>query len=267
MSAVTDTRLRVRRRRPPPWGVLASEWVKARSTAGPWWTMVATVLAGAGLAGALAMFAGEAGRGSTALLVSGWLLAQLGPLVLGVLLGSSDYVTGTYRATFAASPRRWPVLLGQLAVTAVLCVAAAVLALAASAVVSAGVRGELLPHGGESGRMLVGNLLHVSGVGVLGAALGALIRRPAAAIVAGLLLVVVLDQLLQANPGQLTDTVRALLPSAGSRMMLDPGAVALAQAHDRGPRLGVWGGGVVLAAWVLATSAAAMVRLIRHDVR
>ena len=83
-----------------------------------------------------------------------------------------------------------------------------------------------------------------------------------------MLLALVGDQLLAANPGPVTDTIRALLPSAGARLVQDDAALAALDAATRGPQLGVWGGGsgrrrvgrcVVLAA--------AAYRLRRHDVR
>ena len=99
------------------------------------------------------------------------------------------------------------------------------------------------------------------------AGLGALLRRPAGAIVGGLVLVFLGDQLLAANPGRFSDTLRAFLPSAGARLLQDDATLAALDATTRGPHLGVWGGGVVLATWVVVVLAAAGYRLVRHDVR
>jgi ABC-2 type transport system permease protein len=113
----------------------------------------------------------------------------------------------------------------------------------------------------------VGFVLASVAVALLGLGLGALLRRPADAVVSGMLLAVVGDHLLAANPGAVSDTVRALLPSAGARLVQDDAALAALDAVTRGPHLGTWGGGVVVAAWALVVRAAAAYRLRRHDVR
>ena len=82
-----------------------------------------------------------------------------------------------------------------------------------------------------------------------------------------MLLLVVGDHVLAMNPGRVTDTMRALLPSSGSRLVQDDAALAALDAATLGPRLGTWGGAAVVGAWVLVVLAAAAYRLVRHDVR
>jgi ABC-2 type transport system permease protein len=266
------------RRAPAPAGVtfprvLAAEWTKLvslRSTPG---TVLGTVAAAAALALALGLFVRpEDGRSAVSLVVGGAVLAQLGALVLGVQVGAGEYATGASTTTFTAVPRRLPVLGAQALVTAAVALATALLTLAASTLVTHAPRGSLVPLPGASGddgtaRVLVGFAVQVVCVALLGVGLGALLRGPTAALVAGVLLLLVVDQVLAANPGQVADTVRALLPGAGARLVLDDAGLAAVDATSQGPRLGWWGAGAVLGGWVAALLAASAYRLRRHDVR
>ncbi|MFS0700742.1 hypothetical protein AB6N24_12295 [Cellulomonas sp. 179-A 4D5 NHS] len=251
--------------------MLAAEWTKRTSVRSALWLPLGTVVAALTLAYALGLFvrAGDA-RSGASVVVAGHVLAQLGVLVLGVLVGTEEHTTGTATTTFAAVPRRLPVLGAQVLVTGSVALVTAVLALAGSALVTHGQRAATgltldLADGGTA-RVLAGYVVVLTGVALLGLGLGSLLRRSAAALVSGLLLLVVADQMLLANPGRVTDTLRALLPGAGSRVLLDDAGVAALDAASHGPHLGPWGGGLVLAAWAVALLAAAAYRLRRHDV-
>jgi ABC-2 type transport system permease protein len=101
-------------------GVLAAEWTKIRSVRSTVWTLVITVVLGVGLSAvvtsARASRFAERGRGLRAAFdptrasLAGLLLAQLAIGVLGVLVVSAEYSTGTIRDTFSAVPRRLYVL-------------------------------------------------------------------------------------------------------------------------------------------------------------
>ncbi|MCC2315520.1 hypothetical protein [Cellulomonas xiejunii] len=252
--------------------VLAAEWTKLTSIVSNPWLALGTVAATALTAYGLGLFVRTGdGRSGSWVVVSGFLLAQIGFLVLGAVVGTSEHTTGTARVTFTAVPRRQPVLAAQVVVTTVAAAVTAALALGASYLATAG------PRAGEAPALdlaVPGTLRVLAAfvaVGVafalLGLGLGALLRRPADTIVTGIALVYLLDFFLQANPGRFTDTVRALLPSAGRRLLEDDAAVATIDATSQGLQLGVWGGGAVLAAWVVVALGAAAYRLGRHDVR
>ncbi len=249
---------------------LAAEWTKVTGLRSTVWLAAATVTAGAVLAFALGMFArpGDAATG-VSLAVAGYLLAQLGPLALGVLVGTSEYATGTFRATFTAVPRRVPVLVGQAVVTAGWAVATSSATVGVSLLVTSGQRAAtglvVDVTDGETLRVLAGYVLHQTGVALLGLAIGALLRRATGAFVTAVTLLLVLDQFLAANPGQVTDTLRTLLPAAGSRLVLDDAQVSTLDTTSLGPELGAWGGGLVLLVWVVALLGAAVHRLRRHD--
>ena len=250
--------------------VLAAEWTKITSLRSTSWLAVATVVAAAGLAFGLGLFVrpGDAGSGAS-LAVTGHVLAQFGPLVLGVLVGTGEYATGTFRATFTAVPRRLPVLAGQAVVTAGWGAVTAAAAVGASLLVTSGQRagaGFVVDAAdAETVRLLAGYVLHQTGVALLGLAIGALVRRATGAFVASILLLLVLDQFLAANPGRLTDTLRALLPAAGARLVQGDARITVLDTAGLGPDLGAWGGGLVLLLWVIALLGAAAYRLRRHD--
>ena len=108
-------------------------------------------------------------------------------------------------------------------------------------------------------RALLGFVLAGVAFALLGLGLGALLRRPADAIVAGVVLAVVGGHLLATSPGRVTDTIAALLPSSGSRLTQDDAAIAALDAATLGPQLGVWGGGAVALAWVVLAVAGLLV--------
>jgi hypothetical protein len=252
--------------------VLLAEWTKLTSVRSNGWLALGTVVTAAATAYGLGLFVRpEDGRSGSWVVTSGFVLAQVGFLVLGALVGTSEHTTGTARTTFVAVPRRLPVLAAQVQVTLVTALTSAFVALAASYLATAGVRAGDAPALDLSvpgtSRALMGFVVASVAVALLGLGLGALLRRPADAIVSGVMLAIVGDHLLTTNPGRVTDTIRALLPSSGSRLVQDDAALAALDAATHGPQLGVWGGGAVALAWVLVALLAATYRLRRHDVR
>lgn len=250
--------------------VVAAEWTKVASLPSTTWIVVGTVCAAAFLAFVLGLFVGPGDAVSgTSLASSGHLLAQLGLLVLGVLVGSTDFAVGTCLTTYAAVPRRLPVLLAQVALTAALALVTAVATTSASLAVTAGARrtagSSWTPSDPGDLRAAAGYVLFLTGAAVCGVLLGALLRRPLAALATAVALFVLLDQFLAPHPGRVVDTVRALLPSSGTRLFADEAQLA-ALAAGHGPHLGAGGGGLVLAAWCAVLAVLAGYRLVRRDV-
>ena len=100
--------------RPPARGdarrVLAAEWTKLTSVPSNGWLALGTVAVAAATAYGLGLFVRpDDGRSGSWVVVSGFVLAQVGFLVLGVLVGVvGAHAPGTARTTFAAVPRRLP---------------------------------------------------------------------------------------------------------------------------------------------------------------
>ena len=182
--------------------------------------------------------------------------------VLGVILGARDHGTGMVRTTYAAVPRRWPVLVARLLVLATL--AAAVIAAGTAIAYVAGgavldANGSPPPGLGDDGvlRALLGTVGYLVGVSLIGVALGTLTRSVGSGIG-------VLVALFLVVPG----LGSVLLPDGAQDLLdyLPSQAAASFMAVDPAGGLSVTAGTVVFIAWVVGAIAAAWFRLVRRDV-
>jgi ABC-type transport system involved in multi-copper enzyme maturation permease subunit len=271
-TRLDGTGLAVTRRR-----VLRSEWIKLRSVRS-WMIMISSAAAVLVAFGALAasVASGDvtpanstppAGGGPfassdpTALSLAGVTLAQLIVGILGVLLISNEYANGLIRNTFAAVPRRLPVLWAKatvLAVTlAVVMVIAALAAFFVGQAILGSDRGTTLAADGVL-RAVIGSGLYLAGIGVLGIAVGALLRNTAGAIAVIVASLLIIPGLLGVVlPDSWSDAITPYLPSdagsaftsvTGSSTLLSPGA-----------------GAAVFIGWVVLLLAGAAVLIRRRD--
>ncbi|MEW2418823.1 ABC transporter permease subunit [Streptomyces sp. NPDC046866] len=165
---------------------LASEWTKLVSVRSTVWTLGALVVlvVGIGLLGV-----GETSADDyrnvplSAPALFGLLVGQVPVMVLGVLAITSEYGTGLIRTTFTAAPGRSRVL------TAKYLVFGAVAFLAVAGSVSVVVFASFIWNSGRGDRHGAGEWLHALGgcvyvtlLGVLGLAVGAMLRHSAGAI-------------------------------------------------------------------------------------
>ncbi|MFJ8494477.1 ABC transporter permease [Streptomyces sp. NPDC094038] len=253
--------------------VLASEWAKLWSLRSTWITL------GLGLVflvafGLIAANHYRSGIGSahqdrdfaTATAVSlslfGTNFAQLALGVLGVLVTAGEYSTGMIRSTLTAVPRRLPVLWSKAAVFGLVALVVATLGafvafLFGSRIVSGTAAAMGLSHAGVV-RSLLGAGLYLGLVGVIGTALGALLRSVAGGIsvlVAALMLVPGLISLL---PSSWQDDISPYLPSNAGESMF-------ALTHDS-TTLSPTAGLLVFLGWTALALAGAAYRLVRSDV-
>ncbi len=170
-------------------GVTRMEWRKLRTIRSTYWILLVFA---AGMVGA-AVINGRAdplqpapSYDPTQDALSGVALGQLAIGILGVLALSSEFSTGSIRATFAAVPRRGRMLAAKAGVTAALTLAAGeMLAFAAFAAFQA-----VAPHGaphvslGQPGvlRAVLLAGVYPGLIGLIGIGLAALIRYTAGAI-------------------------------------------------------------------------------------
>ncbi|MEV4496233.1 ABC transporter permease [Micromonospora arborensis] len=162
------------------------EWIKLRSLRSTWWTLLVTVAGTVGIGVAVGLntrsAAGDVTNNALAGVVPGLLLTG----VLGVLTMTSEYTSGTIRATVAAVPRR-PLLLAAKAAVfgAVTLIVGEVASFIAFFAVGATLRdGVAAPTLGQPGVL---RAVAVTGagfclIGLLGLGLGAIIRHSAAAV-------------------------------------------------------------------------------------
>jgi len=251
--------------------VIAAEWIKLRTQQSALW-------AGAGAIGLTAGFgilysllrqarpphgtAAVAAFDPTAISLSGIQLAQIAVGVLGAMLITSEYGSGMIRATFAAVPRRLPVLWGKAAVALgtvfAACVPAVLIAFFAGQSILAKV-GLNIPFGQPGvARAVLGSAGYLAVAAVLGVGLGALLRNTAAAVTALFTLLFGLQLLAGLIPGATGVTLEKFMPSTAGQ--------AIASVHpDPGTSLGPWAGLGLFAGYTIVVLALAARRISRGD--
>jgi ABC-2 type transport system permease protein len=247
--------------------VLASEWVKFRSLRSSWVMLGAAVLALVVLGLVIGYnigrhFTGLAPEDSAASgPLQGYYGGQLLMGVLGVLFVTGEYSTGSIRSTLAAVPHRLPVLGAKAVVFGSI---ALVTMVAASFGAFFGSQLFLSHYGHGSSltgpgvlRAVIGTGVYLALIGLLGSALGWIVRSTPGGISSLVGILLVLPVLLQVLPGTLVASVLKYLPSeAGSSFVM---SVRLPDT------LAPWTGLAVLVAWVAAALVVAAVVLRRRD--
>lgn len=192
----------------------------------------------------------------------GGFFAQLAVGVLGVLVMTGEYATGMIRATLAAVPRRVPVLWAKALVYG-----AASLVLMVIAALAAFSIGQLIlstkhisaslsdPH---VGRAVIGSALYLTGVGLLGLGLGALLRNTAGAISTLFALLFVFPVVVHFLPASWNDAIAKYLPS-------NAGQVITSTRHLDSNSLGPWTGLGVFFLYAVVALVLASVALVRRD--
>jgi ABC-2 type transport system permease protein len=245
--------------------VVRGEWTKLWSVRSTAWTLLGTAAALVGLAAVFPATGPPAPADPVAYGLSSFFQAQLGAAVLGVLAITSEYATGSIRATLAATPQRLTVLGAKTIVVAgtaaVAGVASAFLAFFVAAQVLAG-RGTAIALGDPGAlRAVVGAGLYLAVVAVLALALGVLLRSSVATISVVVALMLVLPGIATALPGAWQSAAVAYLPAEAGQAVIGRTRFAPAGAHLLAP----WTGFAVLCAYAAAAVVAAAVTLSRRD--
>jgi ABC-2 type transport system permease protein len=252
-------------------GVLHAEWTKLRSVRSTVWTLLVALGLMVGIGAALAQVsAGQYASPAAARAdgfapvpasLNGVASAQLAIGVLGALVVTAEYGTGMIRATLAAVPRRLPVLWAKLAVFAAVVLPLALAgSLAAFLVGQALLRGPGLSVGlGSPGaaRSVVGAGLYLTVGGLIGVAIGAVLRNTAAAISTYVGVFFVLPPLVAALPAAVDRHVLPYLPSyAGEAVYRDFSGLDW---------LSPWAGFSLFCAYAVVLIGVAAWRLLRFD--
>lgn len=252
---------------------MAAEWTKLWSVRSTTWTLVAT---GVAVVGLCALTTGtvnptEIVDDPTRRSLIGIFLGQLIFGVLGVLVVSAEYGTGTIRATLSAVPRRSVVLAAKIIVFgAVAVVVSEILTFSAfgmgQAILSAkhavGSQaaiihrahqlGVVVPHKfqgllstgsaslGQPGvvRAVVGAGLYLAVLGLLALGLGTVIRHTAGAISAFVGVVLVLPLIVQALPTSINDAVARYVPANIGLVMFSTNGIPDRIGHAFSPWAG-----------------------------
>lgn len=226
---------------------VSAEWTKLRTVRSTVWTLAALVVVSVGLTAlvtalvapevAESLAAGEPLEDPVGAFTTwGLFFGQIAALVLGVLVGSAEYTTGTIRVTLAAAPQRLRVLGAKTLV-----LAGVMVVLGTATTVASFLAGNyfLDREGlglaiGDEGvlRTMFGGGLYLAMLAVFGLALGLLLRHTAGAVTVGLGLIFVAGNLVMLIPGTVGEWLTKLMPgNAGSTiatvehfnpMLLDP---------------------------------------------
>ncbi|MGD0685653.1 MAG: ABC transporter permease subunit [Streptosporangiaceae bacterium] len=252
--------------------VLRSEFTKFRSLRSTVWTLLVAVAAMIGI-GALfsAVSASQyhtlsavsrASFSPISISLDGITFSQIAFGVLGVLMLSGEYSTGMIRSSLTVVPRRLPVLWGKLAVFAGVIFAVSLIASFASfflgqALLSSHHLGVSLAAPGAL-RSVIGAALYVTVAGLIGVALGALLRNTAAGISAFVGAFFVIPPVASLLPNSISDHLAQYLPSNAGEVLYG-GAQGV---HDA---LSPWTGFALLCGYAVVLIAAAAWRLRRAD--
>jgi ABC-2 type transport system permease protein len=252
--------------------VIRSEWTKFRSLRSTRYTLLATV----GLTVGLALMA-------SILVVSQWATmsatskatfqplnvslvgASIGVMVigvLGVLMMTSEFSTGLVSSTFAAVPKRLPVLWGKAAVYSVIALSVTVPAMliaffATQAILSENHAQIAFGHAGVA-RAVVGAALYLTIGGLLGIGLGGIFRSTAAAVTSLTVILFVLPVITFILPTSVSNSISPYLPGNAGHAIMS----IVPQAHTLAP----WVGLGVFAAYAFTSIAVAAVLLVKRDV-
>jgi ABC-2 type transport system permease protein len=261
MTAVAGaaSRRRTGQARPVTQGqVIRAEWIKLRTVRSSWFLLAVTVQVNAAHWSAMSA-SSRADFNPVNQTLIGVNLAELTVGVLGVLAVTSEYASGMIRATFAAVPRRVPVLAAKTsvfaAVTFVVCLAAVLVAVA-------GGQHLLGAHGIALGRpevvrAVLGATLYLTVVAVIGVGLGFLVRSTAGAVAILFSVLFVLPIMVNALPGSAAGTVERYLPSMAGRAVF-----IMNSGHAM---LSAWTGFGIVLLYAAIVLAAAALTLRRRD--
>ena len=252
-------------------GVIRSEWTKFRSLRSTYLMLLASVVLTIGLGALISAVTAnqwdnigakeKAVFDAVSTSLNGVRIAELVIGVLGVLFVSSEYSTGMIRATLTAVPARTPVFVAKLivftSVTFVLSVISSFVAFFVGQILLSTKNLDTTLSAPGAFRMVFGSALFVVVVGILGIALGTILRNTAAGISTLVAVLFVIPPLIGLLPKSVSNTIGPYLPSnAGEALWVIPDGKALSP----------WAGFVVMCVWAVVACAGAIVVLRRRDV-
>lgn len=246
--------------------LVGSEWTKLWSIRSTYWALLVTAGAIVSLAAVFAATGPVAPLDPTAYGLSGFFQAQLGAAALGSLAITSEYATGSIRATLSATPQRVTVLGAKTIVVAaaatVVGVPSAFLAfLVASRVFDArGIPIALTDPGAV--RAVIGAGVYLAVLAVLALAIGALTRSGVGAVAVVVTLMLVLPGIAGALPAGWQDGVVAYLPAEAGQAIIGHTRFAAPGTELLAP----WAGFALLCAYTAVAYAAAAIALTTRDV-
>jgi ABC-2 type transport system permease protein len=247
--------------------VLKSEWIKFRTLRSSWAVLGGAVLAML-LIGLIVAFntrrltsGQQPDDVSASATLQGYYLGQLLIGALGVLYVSGEFSTGMIRSTFTAVPTRLPVLAAKslvfLVVSAVTMVAVSVVTFLAAQALIGHYRTGFSLADPTALRVVIGTGLYLALIGLLGGAIGWIVRSTPGALVTYFGLMLALPVIFGNLLGSWGKDIAGYLPSGagGSFISVPPEPGSLSP----------WTGLAVLVIWIAVALALAAVLLRRRD--
>ena len=239
--------------------LLMSEWTKIRSVRSTVWTLIIFAVVSLGLTGLItwltirALNSGRAGENSGGIaadpvnfiLGTGLGLGQLAICVLGVLVITSEYSSGTIRASLMATPRRYPVLIAKgLVFSALVFVIGEAVAFGSFFIGAAIVHSHFPVSLSQPNvtRAVIGSGLYLTVLGLFALAIGSLIRHTAGAVTTVIGLVLVIFNLTSLLPSSWGAHIHAYMPTVA-------GLLVTQDKEQAGQLLSAWQGFGVFCAW------------------
>jgi len=251
--------------------LMRSEWTKLRTVRSTTWTLGMTVLVGLAASGLATGVTRAHWAAMTASdkasfhpvevsLMGAYLGGTLLPGILGILVVSAEYATGTIRATLSAAPRRPMVLAAKVLVFGAVTLVVAELAAFASFFLGQALLTAPAPHATLSSpgalRAVAGSGLSLCVVGLLALGIAVLVRHTAGAISSYVGVILILPIIVSALPGSLQYQIERLLPlEIGSAIINNPAPDAF----------GPWTGLLILCGYTTVILALGAVFLVRRD--
>jgi hypothetical protein len=253
--------------------VLSSEWIKMRTVRSTIWTLAAMAAITLGVAAIATVstsgnwptvsLGSKLAFDPTSLSLIGLLFSQLVIGVLGVLVMSAEYGTGTIRSTLAAVPNRPLVLATKTAIFAAV-------ALVVGEVLAFGgfLLGQSLlspaPHASLSQpgvlQAVAGGGLVVAVVGLFGLGLASIIRHTAGAITTFVGALLVLPLLIQALPSSIGHQIGKFLP-----LNIGQAMVTVNHAASHTPTFTPWVGFAILCGYAVGALAVGGWLMVKRD--
>ncbi len=251
--------------------VLRAEWTKFWSVRSTMYTFISLVVVTIGISALLCLAvaanwddikpADRAQIDPVSQSLSGVFLGQMAIIVLGALVISAEYSTGGIRTTLTAVPQRLRLLFAKALVLGVMAFVAGVITMFPSfwlgqrvlATADAGIEVSLSDP--NVLRAVLGGALYVAACGMLGFALGALLRHTAGAITVAIGIVFVLPIVSNFLPGTWGENVGKVLNAGG----------AITNTRHIDGQLEPWTGYAVFSLWWIILLALAAVLMRRRD--
>jgi hypothetical protein len=256
---------------------LVAEWTKLRSVPGTAWTAAAIVGVTVGLTAFFAAVGGTdanqvGGTGDDDVVVNslfGVWLGQVAIVTLGALAATSEFATGTIRATLSAIPRRGVAFGAKAAV-----VAGLAFAIAAVTSVTSFLIAQPLLHGGGYNppayphlsladpsvvRAVVGTAVYLTLLALFALGVATIVRHASAAITIAVALVLAPTIMLGFFTGTIRELFQWLSPVAGM-------SIQITRERWDNPPYGPWVGLGLTAAWAVGALLIGAWMLRRRDV-